>query len=498
MASSNSIFAILSRHSLFISIFIGITLLPLGLLVFVLPEVDQPALTEPLVILSVIFTFALCVRFARNRFDGKVDWFHPSILFMLVYLTYVMFSGVWLWLYHDYVSIWLDFGSQPAFVVNMVFTLGIVSFASFAMGMRTKLVLPGKVIRVALYQNADFNNKEMRNLILFFLVIGGAFKLYHLALLGTQLTDILRNLSPSASADLEINISQAVVMFESMLDWAALLAAFYFIVRYKETGETSGWWLVLFFVVSVAMLDYIYSGKRTAFMTFLLFPMIWYHYLVRRLTIASAGLFFLFAMVAIIGLLMARIILPLLVDDLTPSDYLGDNLSDILVFYIDTGEWSSFDMIAASVVQHDVLLEKAGGPILGFLYYSLSTLIIFIPRAIWPSKPDYEDLSHVYFRNLVDPNGTAGFAPTIWGSSFLFFHLAGLVIGMYVIGWLFKGVYSMIQPNRGRPLNVLFYSIIYWMAFQFLRFGTLGFVIILFVQTMVVGVFAVFFLGRKR
>jgi hypothetical protein len=148
-------------------------------------------------------------------------------------------------------------------------------------------------------------------------------------------------------------------------------------------------------------------------------------------------------------------------------------------------------------VQREDLLEQAGGSITGFLKYSFSTMIIFIPRAIWPDKPGYEDLSHVYYRTLIGTNPGVGFSPTIWGASFLFFHLVGPVIGMYILGWLFKSVYEILQPQNGKPINVFLYSIFFWMAFHFLRNGTTGFVLILFVQSMFVGVFAMLLLWRS-
>ena len=47
-------------------------------------------------------------------------------------------------------------------------------------------------------------------------------------------------------------------------------------------------------------------------------------------------------------------------------------------------------------------------------------------------------------------------------------------------------------------LDVFLYSIFYWMAFHFLRFGTTGFVLILFVQSMAVGVIAILLIWRKN
>jgi len=488
------------RHAhvqLFLSL-IGLALIILGILVFWLPEVDQPTLTAPLVCLSTIFAIFWCVPLARSHIDGRIDWFHPAILFMLIYVVYFIFPGVWLWLYHNYHSIWVNIGNRPAFTVNSVFVLGVVSILFFGLGSQTKPIMSRKPIVDWSNQGYQIRWKEMRYLILVFLVIGGVFKYYHFTLFGSLTTDIFRYLSPSVRNSSGIYLSQFFIMLESMLDWAALLAVFYYIVRYKKTEKTNGWPLVFLIVVTVFLVDYVLSAKRSGVIPLILLPLIWYHYIIRRLSIGRAGVFFLAGIFLIAGLLMARIALPLLVQNLAPTEYIGKNASGILAFYVDSGELSTFDLIAASVVQRDELLKQIGGPIWGFLKYSFSTLIIFIPRAIWPDKPIYEDLSHVYYRFLIGSNPGIGFAPTLWGTSFLLFHLVGLVVGMYVLGWLFKSAYSIFQPQRSSPFDVFLYSIFYWMAFQFVRFGTTGFVIVMFVQSMFIGVLAVFLLYRKR
>lgn len=499
MANRSDMLAKDGGQLLLLSVIFGIASLIFTILVFLLPDADQSALTAPLVCFSVIFTLTWCMLCARDCVDGKIDWFHPSILLMMVYLAYYIFSGVWIWLYHDYDSIFVNLGGKPAFAVNAVFSLGFISIVAFGLGTRTKLAFSGKTIQKLSYRNDRFSRKWTRNLIGFFLVIGTAFKLYHLSLLGTLSFDVVRYLSPSAYLDLRINLSQFNIMLESMLDWAVLLAIFYYIVRYKETGNINISWLILLIllIAVVLPLDYIVAAKRSAIIPLFLLPLIWYHYLIKRLTLAYAGTFFLVGLLAIIGLLMVRIVLPLLAQDLVATDYIGESLPDMFAFYVDTGEWSTFDMIAASVVHRDELLKQAGGSIFGFLQYSFSTLIVFIPRAIWADKPDYEDLSQVYFRVLVGGGGS-GIAPTIWGASFLFFHLVGLIIGMFVLGWLFKSIYAMFQPKQGRLFNVYMYSIFYWMAFQFLRFGTMGFILIIFIQSMIVGVLTMLFLRRIR
>ncbi len=292
MTNRNTVFFIERTHFSLISLLLGLALLVVSLLVFWLPEARQQELTAPLVCLSILFTFFVCVPLARSRYDGKVDWFHPSILFMLIYYTYFIFSGVWLWLFHHYDSIWVNFGGRPAFVVNSVFSLGALSIISFSLGIRTKPVMIKKSISELFSQSTQFNWKWMRYLILLFLVIGGTFKYYHFTLYGSLTIDIFRYLSPSARAALGINISQFFLMLESMLDWAALLAIFYSIVRYKQTGKKNGWWLVLLVVVLIALFDYVVSSKRSGVVPFLLLPLIWYHYIIRRLSIGRAVFFF--------------------------------------------------------------------------------------------------------------------------------------------------------------------------------------------------------------
>jgi hypothetical protein len=80
----------------------------------------------------------------------------------------------------------------------------------------------------------------------------------------------------------------------------------------------------------------------------------------------------------------------------------------------------------------------------------------------------------------------------------LFFGGAGLVVLSFAIGWILEAGYALLRPWAGNAANVALYSILFWMTFQALRFGTLGFVTLLIVQSMLVGIVAVLFLGRRR
>lgn len=476
----------------------GMALLILGFFVLWLPEIDQPILTAPLVVLSIIFTIFWCLPLAYNRVDGKIDWFHPSLLILMIYLVYIVFSGIWMWLYRDYHSPWVDLGSRSASIVNYIFLMGYFSMFSFGLGLRAKTVILKKNPESYLSQNDHLNWRWVRFLIPFFFIVGGIFKYQHLSLLGPLDLDIFRYLSPSAYRNLGLEISQFSLMLESMLDWAGLLVIFYYIVRYKETGRTSGWWLVLSLTILIALLGYVIFAKRTNIIPFFLFPLIWYHYIIKRLSASQAAVYLGLGMFLIAVFLMVRIVVPFLVQDILPPVSFGQGPVEILAYYFDTPEFSTFDMVVASVVRRADLLKQAGGSLLGPLKYTFSTLIVFIPRAIWSAKPLYEDLGHVYYQVLTGLVSNAGLAPTIWGSSLLFLNLPGLMATMYITGLFLQNAYTLFNNYRNSLLAIFLYSVFYWLVFHFIRFGTLGFVLLLFVQSMVVGVFAAFLFLRKR
>lgn len=467
-------------------------------LVLVVPEDEQSLLTPLLVCLSVAFAFACCIPVLdENTTWRNLDPFHPLILFLVFYLAYFVFSGVLVWQLRDYGSLWVNLGGRPAFVVNTIFFLGIVSVGAFASGVHARIAFPGKSIRALLYRGDVLRLREMRYLVVLFLVIGTGFSIYHLSLLGPLSSDVLLYLSPAARRDLGLNLSNAFLVFESMLNWAALLATFYYIVRYANTEHKGGAAAIAVLLLIAAMvLSYVTSGKRSTVIPLLLLPVIWHHYLVRRLDIAKAGMYLVIGVTIVTVLLLARIAIPVIVRDLDPAVHLGANLKELVLFYLDTGEWSTFDMVAASLVKRDELLSNMDGALWGFLKYTFGTLVVVVPRAIWIDKPVYEDPGQVFYRTLTGGTEEVGIAITVWGAAFLFFHVVGMSFGMFVVGWIFRGIYALLQPWRRQPFDVFFYGIFYWMAFQFLRFGTLGFTVLLFVQTMIVGFCAGLVLAR--
>jgi hypothetical protein len=485
---------------LFWSILLGTASLTLYAISLILPRETQEGITIVLVALSVLFAFFWCWPARERNSPVGTDFFHPSLLFLLFYLAAFVFSGVLISIVNGYRSNWVYLGPDPEFTVNTALILGILSVAAFGAGLRAKVALPAKKLKAFFYRSHILHRTEAKYLIIAFLLIGGTLKLYHVSLLGPLSLDIFRYLSPSARRELDIDLSGLFIIFECMLDWGFLFAIFFFFLRRRGLRSRSEWgiWLILITVfVVVATLDYTLTGKRIAVIPLLLLPLIWRHYLIKRLSLFHVGIFAGSGLALIALLLMIRIIVPLITQDIDAGKAVGESIGEKAMFYFDSAEWATFDMVVAALLQRETLLEEMGGALWAFLKYTFGTLVVFVPRAIWPDKPLYEDPGQVFHHVLTGSNDQSGFAVTVWGTSFLFFHVPGILLGMFIVGWVFRGIYQLLRPWEGRPLDVFFYGLFYWVAFQFLRFGTLGFTFLYFVHSLLIGVLAALFLARN-
>jgi len=486
---------------MYLSILVGIASILACVTTFILPLEGQRVMTIILIILSVLFAFLWCWPVTSIGSSTKTDYFHPSFLFVGFYIVYFVLSGVLISFIHDYQSNWVDLGSTPELTVNIVFILGILSVAAYGLGMRAKVLFPGKFFKTLLYHPDLLRKNEAKYVIAFFFLIGGALTLYHLSLLGPMSPDIFRYLSPSAQLELEINWNNVLTMLESMLEWGALFALFYFFLSRRSIHierERGKFYILIMLFLAIAALVYTITGKRSSVIPLLLLPLIWQHYLIKQLKFYYIIIYFWLMIAVVTLLLMVRIIVPLVVQDVDIGNSIGESIGEITEFYMDSPELATFDMVVASFLQRESLLAAMGGAFSAFYKYNVETILLtFVPPGVWVDKPIYEDPGHMYFQILNGSNDDVGFAVTVWGTSFLFLHVLGILLGMFILGWVFLGIYHLLRPWEGRPFDVFFYAIFYLMAFQFLRFGTLGFTFIYFVTSMLIGVLAALFLARN-
>jgi len=459
-------------------------------------------MTLILVILSVLFVFLWCWPVTGRNRSNITDFFHPSFLFVGFYIVYFVFSGVLISFFHDYRSNWVHLGPNPVFTVNTVYIFGILSVAAFGLGLRAKVLFPGEKFKAALYRPDLLRKKESKYVIALLLLIGGAVTIYHLSLLGPVSFDIFRYLSPSAQRELEIGWNNVLTMLESMLEWGALFALFIFFLSRRSIRlgyERDKFYILIVLFLVIGALVYTITGKRSSVIPLLLLPLIWRHYLIKRIKFYYMIIYSSLFIAVIALLLMVRIIVPLVAQDIDIGNSIGGSFREITEFYIDSGELSTFDMVVASFLQRESLLTAMGGAFRAFIKYNIETIFLtFVPPGIWANKPIYEDPGHIFFQNLSGSKDNIGFAVTVWGTSFLFLHVLGVLFGMFILGWVFRGMYQLLRPWEGKPFDVFFYAIFYWTAFQFLRFGTLGFTFIYFVTSMLIGVMAALFLARNK
>ena len=461
----------------------------LSILIGISTESSQSALT-----LSIFVAMAMVITFwvGGGGFTGSLstDPFHPAFLFFMFAMIYVVLSSALVWLLHDYNSTWFDLGTNRITFFNKAICLSILACFAYGVGLRfptwfdvsTKFCSSSRV----LYER---ESRAIRWIAYIFFVCGFLATAYHLSLFGNE--NLFLYLSPSARRDSGVSVSQLVVMIESMLAWSAI---FFIILMMRTRIKLVPVALVL---IAIGMV-YISTGKRTTVLPILLIPLIYYHYCHNWLGILKAARYFAGLIFFLVITVLGRMAMPLIARGDTPSEYMGDSSAAILEYYAISGEFMTFDMFLLSIHKGEIILETIGGALTGFFYYTIAIISVIIPRAIWPGKPDFWDLGNVYADLILDSDGKVGFAVTIFGTSYLFFGIVGLILGMFLFAWTQKIVYEWLRPYEGELTSVLYYGVAFWMAFQAMRFGTFGFTFVVFVQTMLVGVIAIWLVGRMR
>ena len=199
------------------------------------------------------------------------------------------------------------------------------------------------------------------------------------------------------------------------------------------------------------------------------------------------------------GFLMARILIPLYVaDDQAKTEVAAEILSNIGEVYVNSGELATFDMMVFGVENEERVVREIGGRLVGSVKYNFEPIALsLIPRFIWKDKPAYEDLSHVFSRLSTGNTEPIGIAVTIFGVFYTFGLLPGVVFGMFIVGLLFRYAYFYFHPWSSTGSKLFLYGVVFWIAFQYLRFGTLGYTWLHFLHSQVVGV-ALYMLIRKN
>lgn len=446
-------------------------------------------LTPYIVLACLSFSFAWCLPPAQITYE-KFDPFHPGSLFFIFYLFYIIFSGLIVWLLNDYSSQWVDLGFNYASFVNQGFVLATLGCAFFGLGLRAPININyGVSIKNIFYDKNRFRYKDLKLITIFLFIVGLLASVSIMNKYSYSADNIFIFLSPSARRDAELSISQLEVMMVYCLMWSAI---FLCIISFNKKRKIL--YMVAIFLMTV--LIFIVSAKRSTILPIILIPIIYYHYSIQWLNVSKAMRWASLGIFVIILFLLVRIFLPAIINEAELSLDLR-NLGEVLVFYLNSGELMTFDMFLFSMQKSEELNQLVGGAFNGFLYFTFASLTMIIPRAIWQDKPIVEDLGQKYYQYIENSSEPVGYAVTVWGSSFQFFSILGLTLGFFALGWALKYLYYSIKPYNGFFGDVMVYGILFWMLFLFLRFGTMGFTTVVFIQTMAIGMLCIFFISRK-
>jgi hypothetical protein len=101
-------------------------------------------------------------------------------------------------------------------------------------------------------------------------------------------------------------------------------------------------------------------------------------------------------------------------------------------------------------------------------------LVAPIPRSIWPGKPLIHSgpiLGALVFDSFANGQRT-GVPPGLFAELYWNFHLPGVVLGCFMLGWLLRSLHGRLAPRRGnRSLTLIYVLGPMGMGFNFMWVG---------------------------
>lgn len=458
------------------------------------PAAGADPWTPALLSLALALPIWCCLRRHGDPTSPGIDLLQPGTVAAGIFYMYTVIPAFHVWHDLDYHSAWVDptWPAPPVFRFALV--LSLLSLVAFGLGYRIPYRRPLPENPPAFDIVRAHWPRAALPAAVAMLVIGFPYRLYHFAAFGGFSRDIFLFLSPGYQVESGVRIAGVATLFEQFFDWGALLFLFDAFANRKRQ-------VLALCVVAVAVaFAYFESGKRSAVVPFLLYPVIWLHYFKRRLSVRRGAVYLSVGGVLVTALLFMRSLGPLLANrGVSLRDVPADVALAPVEFYLNSPDLAVFDMTMLATQDRAALLREIGGAFSGGIQYNVLPFTYVIPRALWPGKPVFSDLGAVFYQHSEGGREDVGFAVGIVGGLYLFGGVIGVLLGMFVVGLLFRMLYDWLAPWRRDPRNVFLYGIAIWTIFHLLRFGEVGGTVVYFYQFDLPGVVvAMLVLGGRR
>lgn len=232
----------------------------------------------------------------------------------------------------------------------------------------------------------------------------------------------------------------------------------YFIigVMYKVKNRRLWWFLFVFHFLALVFMGFL-SGSRGGVLYGFLFIMIISHYYIKRISISKAFL-------SIVIFVVVAAFLGSIRNTFSYSSSEGVNLNH------EGGSLSKMHLTRYGIIPLDIILDDEFTNLQHGVTF-LSVVTNFVPRSIWPEKPDTGGVVITKFAKGTSYLGTSNYSPGIFAESVInfgyfygaLFSLLISTVVFLIVSYIYKKFIMIFCDQKYRVVN--FYKAIFFSAF---------------------------------
>ena len=396
--------------------------------------------------LSVVLIGLAMVPFILGKRKGSIDWFS---------VIYVM-AGAYV----------LNFALRPMYLLTTGKTIGILPYWDTLVEAMTYVLMGFGGMLLGYY--VAFGDKVAQWLPSF------NFKWQFSPSLGRVVILYIVGFGARFVLSLE-SVSSTYMYYYIALGYLTDFVLAISIINALVSPANRGMWRVFVMVLMALQLFYafVWSSGKFALIEPVYILLICFHYLKGRLP---------FKLVVPAALIIVGVIFPIVTmyRAQSPSAYSLPRITNSMEDLIKGGQQSYSDLVIDSVMMRPHLIDSLAlvvkyrpppDVLSGIGEYLRIPLYAFLPRAFWSGKPIDQGL--IFGIDYLGTRGGASIGSSNPGDLYSNLGLAGLVVGMFVLGLLYRFIYEyLIVKHRHRPLSALVpYLFIYIFALEQLYLG---------------------------